>query len=212
LDYDWKTLLNTNNKYINIDGFINETKDSIILHFANPTNDTILIDFNAISFTNNDSIFTGTVVNEYVLNANSWQSNNTACYELNSNTLDKSYIINNQSLSQESTYTIPNFSIGKITLALNKSIPSKITTNKKSLKLKLYPNLSKNNITVQLENQSATKHKFQIVDINGKVIHQFYNNQSNFTIDIHDYKQGTYFLKAEDSQQNYVIEKFIIQH
>lgn len=212
LNYDWNTLINNSNHFVTVDGFINEQKDTLYIHFANPTSDTFLLDFNNITFTNDTTDLIGAVVKEHILNANSWQSNNTACYVLALDTLDKSYIIKNQPIDFGKSYTIPSFSIGKIAVALYKDIPSKINNNLKSFKFKIYPNITKHTITVEINNKNALNNTYQIITQEGKIITQFYNNQSVFILDVQQYNNGMYYLKAINSKQDYAIQKFIIQH
>ncbi len=82
-----------------------------------------------------------------------------------------------------------------------------VTDNSNSL-IKLYPNPSRNNVTISLSS-TKTITKYQIIDCSGKIVQEnLIQNCKEFTIDISNLAKGLYFIKL-NNDENLAISKLI---
>ncbi|CAL2080259.1 GEVED domain-containing protein [Tenacibaculum sp. 190524A02b] len=93
---------------------------------------------------------------------------------------------------------------------LSKSKTSNKTLNNVKTYLNISPNPVKNNSFIKIKTNITVNLKYQLVNLNGKVIQSGKINR-NYTIPIKRLKTGVYLLNIEDSESNKFINKVVIE-
>jgi hypothetical protein len=71
---------------------------------------------------------------------------------------------------------------------------------------KVYPNPTKNNLQLVINNEQLINTKAVILSVNGKLVKQFKIQNSKFIIQVADLPKGTYFVKIGNETQRFVKE------
>ena len=69
--------------------------------------------------------------------------------------------------------------------------------------LTLYPNPTNSKLTIALEYEPQNPFLYEIIDVNGRIMHQKYLEESTFEIDLSDYPIGIYFISINSSKETY---------
>ncbi len=79
-----------------------------------------------------------------------------------------------------------------------------------SLNISMYPNPSKDNLTIELPEQNNQQASVSIIDLLGEQLYQQkFSNQSKLTIDVKDLPSGIYFVQIANANGKGITKKFI---
>ncbi len=81
--------------------------------------------------------------------------------------------------------------------------------NQLDLEMKVFPNPTTDQVTLEIDDYSSKILNYQLIDMNGAVLESKNVSQNNSIVDMREKAAATYFLRVNDQQQNFKIFKII---
>ena len=78
-----------------------------------------------------------------------------------------------------------------------------------NLEMKVFPNPTTDQITLEIEDYSTKNLTYYLIDMNGAILENASVNQNNSIIDMREKAAATYFLRVSDQDENFQTFKII---